>query len=362
MCESQSKYQNIALPGASPNGGALFFMVFLAYIVCMSIKTVSAFLEGKIEVLEKGVPNHTETVISDVFVFNDFAYKVYKSDSTFFNENFSDLSSKENRFDFTRADFEWNNKLSPEIYLELKGLSVNGVVPTIGDPTDNADELVIVMKKIDMSDQLIKKLHNKTITISDCENIGEQLAKKLSELPLSNSEQTVYSDFLSRHKDIQPWIKTVDKYIPEKLARKYQEFVKEYIEANKDEFNSPNEMGMCADIHADNAIYKNGEFYPIDSYAPKKDWLHGYKFINLYRVATDIYNFLGKEGFNAVIEAYQKSSSEEVPRRHDKFLAIYCQLINWPYQYMLAEKESWRLDIADRYGKAVEEIYSNDNF
>jgi hypothetical protein len=214
------------------------------------------------------------------------------------------------------------------------------------------------MNTIDTANQLIHRLVNKSITLSDCYEIGKQLAVRVSKLPKLKAPSTVYEDFLLRYADIKPWIGGVEKYIPKELASKYQDYVKEFIESHKDELNSTDLMGTCVDIHADNAIYDNGEFLPIDVYAPKEQWLHGYQFINLYRVATDILGFLGKDGFNKVIEGYENASGEKVPREYDTFLIIYCELINWPYQYMLSEKEAWRLDVAKRYENVIETTYN----
>lgn len=324
------------------------------------MKIIDIFKSGSNLEFESGLPKHIITVVSNVFVFNKKAYKIYKDDSEFFNKNFHDLSDKLERFKFTRTDFKWNNLLSPEIYTELKGVIMKDNKILLTEPTDEADELVIVMNSIDTKNQLINRLFNKNISLEDCYEIGKQLAVRVSNLPRLNAPSTAYEDFLMRYNDIKPWIESVEKYIPKELANKYQDYIKKFIESHKNEFNSTDLMGTCIDIHADNAIYDNKKFLPIDVYAPKEQWLHGYKFINLYRVATDILGFLGKEGFNKVIEGYEKMSGEKAPRHYDKFLIIYCEIINWPYQYMLSEKEAWRLNVAKQYEKVIEMTYNND--
>ncbi len=321
---------------------------------------IEFFTSGNTPGLGNKQPKHIITVVSNVFVFDNNAYKIYKNDSKFFNENFHDLSNKIERFKFTRTDFEWNNRLSPDVYKELKGISLKGDIISFIAPTDDADELVIIMNTINPANQLINRLVNNSISLADCFDIGQQLAARLSNLPKLKAPSTAYKDFLMRHTDIKPWIGSVEKHIPKELASKYQDYVKEYIENHKDELNSTHLMGTCVDIHADNAVYDSGKFMLIDVYAPKEQWLHGYRFMNLYRVATDILGFLGKDGFNKVIEGYEKSSGEKVPRHHDKFLIIYCELINWPYQYMLSEKELWRLDVAKKYGQTIETVYNSN--
>ena len=94
---------------------------------------------------ETTIPKHIETVISNVFVFENLVYKVYKNDNDFFNQGFRDISTTSARFDFTRRDFTWNQTLSPSIYLELRGVEVTeeGEISFVEE--DQAEELVMVM-------------------------------------------------------------------------------------------------------------------------------------------------------------------------------------------------------------------------
>lgn len=322
-------------------------------------KKIADFFE-KGEIPDSGgiLPKHIITVVSDVFVFDKKVYKIYKSDSEFFNTNFNDLSNKDNRFAFTRNDFEWNNRLTPEVYTKLSGVVLADNNLRFIDPTDEAQELVIEMNKVDMAKQLIKLLFENRISLKDCFEIGLQLGKRLLSLPKLEQKHTLYEDFIARYNDIGPWIGSV-KAISTDKVQKYTKYVKDFIETHKREFSFTELMDTCIDIHADNAVFIDNIFLPIDIYAPKEAWLHGYKFLNLYRIATDIYGFLGKDGFNKVLEGYQSFTKIELPRKYDKFLITYCELINWPYQYMLAEKESWRLEVANKYENVLKEIFAN---
>ena len=317
---------------------------------------VNAFISGNSNELGKTKPQHIVTAISDVFVFEKIVYKIYKNDSAFFNENFNDLSKKDKRFLFTRKDFEWNNLLSPEVYIALRGVVLKGEDIEFVEPTDEADELVIVMNKVDMSNQLVKRLVDNTISLDDCYEIGRQFGEREKQLPKLQSEKTAYSDFLTRYEDLRPWILSVTD-ISKEDAEKYLNFIKDFIDEHKSELDSMDLMGVCVDVHADNAVLTGKEFLPIDTYAPKEAWLHGYKFINIYRIATDVYAFLGKSAFEKVLEGYEKSSGRTLPRSYDKFLVTYCELITWPYQYMLAEKEPWRLSVAEKYGAFIKSLF-----
>ncbi|MSR88008.1 MAG: hypothetical protein EXS69_02515 [Candidatus Zambryskibacteria bacterium] len=316
-----------------------------------------AFLSGNISGLEEGQPKHVVTAISNIFVFPDKAYKIYKSDSQFFNENFNDLSNKENRFNFTRKDFDWNHRLSPEIYIELKGLAKQDDKLSLVDPDDSSEELVMIMNSIDMSNQVIKKLVDGKIGIEDCYEIGKQFGQRILSFSKPSVDVTAYKDFLSRYADMIAWVKSV-KEIPQDEADEYLAYVKEFIESHKEELDNTESMSLCFDVHADNAIYADGKFLPIDTYAPKEAWLYGFKNINIYRVATDFYVFLGKKAFDEVIRGYEEVVLQKLPRDWDKFMIFYCELIMWPYQYMLAEKEPWRINIADKHHQFLQSTVS----
>ncbi|MES2214331.1 MAG: hypothetical protein V4465_03035 [Patescibacteria group bacterium] len=314
-----------------------------------------AFLEGRVAGFEGLKPKHIQTAISNIFVFDDVVYKIYRNDSEFFNKNFNDLSKKENRFSFTRKDFEWNNRLSPEIYTELRGIALSESGVAFIDPTDNSEELVIVMNKIDMADQVIRKLIDNKITIKDCYEIGRQFGERISKLPKPGVSLTAYEDFLNRYKDEAAWVASV-KQVDQEVASKYLSFVKDFIESHKEELDKPDQMSFCLDVHSDNAVFTNGVFLPIDTYAPKEAWLYGFKNINLYRVASDFYVFMGREAFDEVIRGFEIGSGQKLPRDWDTFMVVYCEIIMWPYQYMLSEKEPWRIVIAEKHEKFLKDL------
>jgi len=319
-------------------------------------KIVDLLKKGIVPGLGGAKPKHIVTTISNVFIFEDKAYKIYKGDNDLFNKNYNDLSNKESRFAFTRRDFEWNNLLSPEIYTRLRGVVLQGGAIAFTEPTDDSDELAIEMNKIDMSSLLIKRLMENRISLEDCFEMGKQFGEKVSHVPKLTITMTAYEDFLTRYHDFIPWVRSV-KSIPQDKAEKYLDFMKDFIESHKDELNSKDLMGVCVDVHADNVVLAGKAFSLFDTYAPKEAWLHGYKFINIYRLATDIYAFLGKEYFEKVLQGYKDTTHEELPRKYDKFLVVYCGLVTWPYQYMLSDKEPERLVVAKKYEAFIESMF-----
>ena len=311
-------------------------------------KIISAFKTGQFPQAGKDLPKHIVTAISNVFVFADRAYKIYKGDNDFFNKNLNDLSAKDNRFSFTKKDFEWNNQLSPEVYLEIKGIYLKEDKVTFGNADAAADALVIIMKSIDMNDSLINRLMANTISMDDCYKIGFQFGEREGDLPEEQIARSVHDDFVSRYNDVVPWIASAEKHIGKDEIKLYVSHLQKSIEDTTEIFKSNADMSFCLDIHADNVVFSNGVFLPIDTFSPKADWRYGYKFLNIYRLATDIYVFLGKECFENTLQGYQDATHQVVPRKLDTFLILYSELISCPYQYMLAEKDPSRLPVAEK--------------
>jgi len=75
-----------------------------------------------------------------------------------------------------------------------------------------------------------------------------------------------------------------------------------------------------------------------------------------YRIATDIYGFLGRKGFKEVLRGYGEVSGERAPKEYERFLVTYCNLINWPYMYMFIDKEPWRKQVAEKYERVIMEV------
>jgi aminoglycoside phosphotransferase family enzyme len=83
---------------------------------------------------------HIQTHISHIFLTDNRAYKIKKS----VDFGFLDYSSLEKRIAFSHKEVELNSRLSPEIYLDVKGLGrVEGTWSWL-DPDDNRVEEVAV--------------------------------------------------------------------------------------------------------------------------------------------------------------------------------------------------------------------------
>jgi len=306
---------------------------------------LNAFSEGSFSEADGMTPKCITTAISNLFVFDKTVYKIYRQDADFFNKSFYDLSDKIKRFQFTHSDFEWNRNLCKEVYTKIVGLSWLEDKIHFVTPDNNADELVIVMNRIDMTEGVFPRLLDKTLTADDCYEIGFQLGKQISLLPpITDNGVDLYSDFIVRHKDVVEWLPIAKKYISKEEADSYCNFLRTFIDAHKNNLEHATGMfGIGIDMHSENAVFTaNRKLLTIDTYPPKEDWRRGYKHINIYRLATDIYALFGEEGFKSTLKGYTVATGEVLDAEYEGFLVMYSALVMVPYLYMLGEKDELR--------------------
>lgn len=311
---------------------------------------------------ESGIPRHIETVISNVFLFDKNAYKIYKNDNDFFNKEFRDISGKEERFTFTRGDFAWNNKLSPSIYLKLMGIRVAAGEIEFLEPVDEADDLVIFMNRVDSKDFLVEKLMRGEITEKDAFSIGRQLGETLGHLKAPKVEgQNYYELFESRIKDMREWIKMVNEYISEEESGAYCDFLENFRNKNKGllEGTMSDELAHSGDLHSHNAVFTGGKLHLVDTFPPKEEWLIQHRMISVYRMGSDIWALSGdKNLFESYIKGYEEGSGIKVDRNLDVPFVIYASSIMVSYLYMLQRTDPKNKESALRFHKFIREYFA----
>lgn len=308
---------------------------------------------------ESTVPKHIQTVISNVFIFDDKVYKFYRTDNKFFNTNFRDLADKSERFSFTEKDFKWNSTLSPSIYLELKNVAMrDGEIVEV--PREEAEEIVMIMNRVDTSNVLYEKLITKKISERDCFEIGKQLGQSMKRVQIKLPEEYDFYDlFESRLKDQKDWIMSVQE-IPTEESKSYCDYLENYRQRNKEWFQElSDEITTDGDFHSHNALYSNGNFYLMDTYPPKDAWGVGHRLFPLYRLGTDIWALTGKrEFFEVLIKGYEEGNETKVNRKFDEVYIIYAAGIAMPYLYMLSGTDPEKKLIAERFHKFTQEYFS----
>lgn len=304
-------------------------------------------LAGKVSG-ESGVPKHIETVISNVFLFNERVYKVYKNDNDFFNSSFHDVSSKQDRFAFSKADFEWNQQLTKEIYLHLQGVKVDGDSIQFVDEKD-AEELMFITKRMPAGTILFDRLMKGDLTVDDFYEIGKQFAEREKNFVWNGamSDESLLDNMLERYDDIVAWIKDVEKVSAlekETWANQLKELlVRVYT-------HDSSKVSICFDLHSLNAFYVDQTLYPFDTHPPKDAWRFGPPLLNLYRLATDVFALAGEKEFDAVMRGYHEHLKKEMPSQEtNRLFVIYASLIMVSYLYMLGTTDTDKQEAAVKY-------------
>ena len=296
-------------------------------------------------------PKRVETIISNVFIGEDRVYKVYKNDSASFNEHFYDLSVTENRMSFSERDFNWNHDLSPEIYIETIYAKVTQEIEIV-QTREEATEVVIVMSKVDVSTSLTVLLMKKLLKEGDYYRIGSQLGEKVEVFNKQHGGNAIdlYEDFIGRYNDIVSWMSMATDWLPSDETGQYLAYLKSFIDEHEQEFRkAPALSGVGLDVHAENALYDDGELSLIDTYPPKEAWRKGHKHINIYRIAADIYALQGEDAFREYIAGYENSTKDNLDPKFEKFFVMYAALIMCPQLYMMGKTDPLRLQAGEKY-------------
>ena len=311
---------------------------------------------------EAGIPECVETVISNVFLFKEKAYKFYKNDSEFFNTTFHDLSSREERHSFTAKDFRWNNASSPSIYTHIIGLQNRDGEVLICEPDEKADELAIVMNRVDTRDVLFERLMRGAITTEDSYEIGKGLAMSLEKVrQQSAGVHSYYQVFGERIVDSRLWIDSMHEFIDRGEAKEYCDFLEDFRRERKVLFEDQlsGELAWGGDIHSHNALYSKGEFYLMDTYSPKEDWLVEHWTVPAYRIATDLWALGGdKDYFEECLRGYAETMGKSMDRSLDSVFVLYSATIAAPYHYMLLRTDPTKAEAAKRLHYFIREYYS----
>lgn len=308
---------------------------------------------------ESGIPKHVETVISNVFLFDEQVYKLYKNDNDFFNKNYHDLSRKEERFAFSTADFEWNHQLAKKVYLRLEGARVDGdSARLLGDKLDDVEEVLLVTKRLPPNDSLFEHLRKKDLTETDYYEIGKQFAEreKGAVFDVDISKESLLENMRGRHADIVGWMRG-NKNIPLLEGDGYAGVFKELI---TDRYGTSAErVSMCMDIHSMNAFYTHKRLYPFDTFSPKDTWRFGPGLLNIYRLATDVFALVGEKEFHSVLHGYNDFLHLAPPSKEtERLLVIYSSLIMVPYLYMISESDPDKRETATEYHNFLKQ-YAN---
>ncbi len=310
--------------------------------------------EGKLKGVSS-IPKRVTTFISNIFIFEqeNIVLKIYKRDNEYWNTNFQDISSGDSRINFIQSDFNLNNKLNPNVYIDLKSLEVKDNQIILSDTA--TDELVIVMSVVDTTKSLSQTLLVNKLTIDQYEDLGRQFIKHKNILrgeeviDLSNNW---YDQLQDRFVNLRNWMYEGSPLFEKNLSDKACDYLEQYLKDNKSEFENitHKDLSVLIDCNSENLLYIDNKLQFIDTYAPKEEWRVGYFEHDIYRTASDIYGLVGKEEYKSFMKGV--SETLDIPlSKHDFFYLLYGASIMAPYYYMLAKEDEKYLVFAEKYKK-----------
>lgn len=310
---------------------------------------IAALAAGRISG-ETTLPKRIETVISNVFVFPEKVYKFYKNDNEFFNAGFRDISSKAGRFAFTEKDFAWNNTLSPSIYIEISGIALKEDTAVLA-PQEQAEELVIIMRKVDTNDILFEKILGNQVSVNEYRLIGEQLAENLKKIqePVTNN---FYNSFLERIEDIRVWMRSAPPEMPQEEAQSYCDLLVAFTEKNRHLFETDFSLDVTTDgdFHSHNALYEKETLRLMDTFPPKDAWGVGHRLFPFFRIGVDIWALSSDtQKFEAFRRGYETASGTSIDERLFDAFVVYVSCIAVSYLYMLALTDQEKRMPAERF-------------
>lgn len=290
-----------------------------------------------------GIPEFIEdTLISKLFFYVDNVYKVYKHQKN----SFADLSSLEERHRFFEDDFIWNNTMDPKTYLDLIYVRFNEDTYEICD-AESAEDMCIVMKRIDGSSSVFSMMQNNILTIEDIDKITRHMllmVEKLTEIKKPTMEQLFSISYLDLEtqnlESDRLWMYEAQDFIPKKridfIIQKLESFINSHPYFNN--FDTQKYI-TSLDNHTHNILIKDGEISIIDSMPPKDFWRVQSDMYVASRFATDIEVLLGSEYSDIVYEVLQDIRGIEIDQKVKTYFQIIAACIRAPYFFLLNEKE-----------------------
>ena len=286
---------------------------------------------------EHTTPVHIETVISNVFVFPERTYKIYKNDNAFFNNGFRDISTKSERFAFTREDFTWNHNLSSGIYIELRGVCVkNGSVHNASDVTV-AHELVIVSRTFSQASILLNIFDQAKLPTVDTHELGVSFGNFIQTLPDIVKHADGHIIFNEHINAVARWISEESAHFEKNEIEKNFTQLRAHISNNLVLQDSTRVVVSGMDVHSGNVVYENGQFSFFDTYPPVDIWFQNCQFVDFYRLGTDIRVFLGEPAFIDYKKGFESSTHTKIPPEVDYALTLIAALNMVSYLYNLGE-------------------------
>lgn len=279
-----------------------------------------------------------ETVLSRVCIRDDKVYKAYKHREA----DFADLTHQETRREYVREDFEWNQCMSPEVYLALHHVARDGeMYRHVGE--GEAEDWYQEMKRVDTSYDLPRMLVSGRMTTQDVTLYVETLLTRLREL--SRARRTKLEHIFARgnghvHNEMLgtlAWASTVRTHLPSELMSRTERALREVI-ARSSYFRNPIALSVVIDVNSENILFLPEGVSFMDVMPPKDEWrVHDPLFL-LARTSADMHAYGRGEYSSVLYETYARMHGE-VPKEVALAYEIVALLIQVPYRVMVGDED-----------------------
>lgn len=191
-----------------------------------------------------------QTHISWVILTGDYAYKVKKPA----NFGFLDFSTLEKRRTFCFEELRLNQRLAPELYLEVLPIAVNNQGEYGFGNGGEIVEYAVKMRQFNEQDLWLTCFEQGKLTVQDLENLATQIAQFHQQSP-TNEYITSFGSLEMIKRVVDSNYEATESYTKDwGLTREFQEmreFTDNYLTQHRDWFIERQNLGKIRECHGD---------------------------------------------------------------------------------------------------------------
>ncbi|APB34635.1 hypothetical protein GlitD10_2302, partial [Gloeomargarita lithophora Alchichica-D10] len=197
-----------------------------------------------------GVIGVKQTHISWVMLTGDFAYKVKKPA----NFGFLDFSTLAKRQQFCQEELRLNQRLAPELYLDVLPISINAQGEYGFNSAGEIVEYAVKMRQFGEDDLWLTCFEQGKLAVQDLENLGAQIAQFHQQSP-TNEYITGFGSLAMIKRVVDSNYEATESYTNEwGLAKEFQAirgFTDNYLIKHQDWFSERQNLGKIRECHGD---------------------------------------------------------------------------------------------------------------
>lgn len=197
---------------------------------------------GKVELIE--------THISYVILTSHHAYKIKKA----MKYSFLDFSTLEARKFFCNREIELNQRLEPEVYLDVEPIRHLDKDWYIGGTKGATADYAVVMKRLNNELQMDVLLRQKRVSIRQIEQLAQKVARFHKEAEVIGHKPDIVNEYIEDFEDIHSVRDTLSQHLGGRYAEILEEDVsisRSYLDRNRSFIQSRVSDGFIRDVHGD---------------------------------------------------------------------------------------------------------------